>query len=491
MEKADEVLNHYKKISILESIQAQLEWDMETMMPKDSVDLRSEQMQTLSGLIFEKESDPKYVDSVFSFSLPAFPESLREKQLKRLQKELHKRLCLDVAFVSRQTELRVAAVDLWKKAKANNDFSIVKDILEDLVGVQREWAERLKSAPALKAEYTAKSLYDIHLDAFEPGMPSEFLRKKLQELGSKTKEILPLILEKQKESSEKTSFAMTFERQKELSQVLARTLGYDFSRGRLDSAVHPFCGGSPGDTRITTRYNEKDFSDCFYSVIHETGHALYEQGLPTHLRHTPCGRAASFGIHESQSRLLENQIGRSRAFCAYLATLVGIDEKVLFKHFNTVQKSFIRTESDELTYNLHILLRMEIEEDLLHGKIRVKDLPEVWNERFKDLFALTVPSSSQGVLQDTHWYSGLFGYFPTYSIGNILAAQLFSNFKKTYGDWESKVASGNFQDLRTYLNHAVHSQAGLGNSPETIQKAVGGDLHVGPFIDYIREKYVS
>jgi carboxypeptidase Taq len=307
---------------------------------------------------------------------------------------------------------------------------------------------------------------------------------------------LPLLLDavaksKTSGSFEVTGFRMSVDDQRKLVAEISKALGFDFERGRLDTSVHPFCGGSPDDVRMTTRYSEDDFTESLYGVIHETGHAIYEQNLPPETRYTPCGVAASFGVHESQSRFMENQIGRPRASMRFLSKKTGLDPDLLYEQLNRVERSYIRTEADELTYNLHILLRTELEEALIEREIQVKDLPERWRERFKNYFGLEIPNDSLGVLQDVHWYGGTFGYFPSYSLGNLLAAELFSDFRKAEPDWESHVEKGDFATITRFLRERVHSRAAFENSPETMRTALKGrELGAQAFLSYLKEKFL-
>jgi carboxypeptidase Taq len=242
---------------------------------------------------------------------------------------------------------------------------------------------------------------------------------------------------------------------------------------------------------MTTRYREDDATDAVWSTIHEAGHALYEQNLPQSLLGLPCGSAASMGVHESQSRFYENQIAKSMPFCQWIAPDFGVSPQELYAVLNRVQKSFIRVDADEVTYNLHVYLRFELEERLMEGKLAVKDLEEAWNEAFRGTFGMTPPSTLQGVLQDTHWYGGAFGYFPTYSLGNLLAAELFGLYQAQFPDWQDQVRQGSFVHIREFMNQNVHSLASLDDSPATMQKILGGRLpNPDTLVNYFRTKFL-
>ncbi len=485
----DQVLEQYREISILESSASVLYWDMETMMPKGSSNLRGEQLGTLSKLIHEKRTAPKFVEQIMSLNTEDSPH------VKKLQLLTHKSVAVSPVLVERLAKLQVEGQALWKKAREESNYSLVQSKLQALLDAQIEYTQSLKTGSEfLKKYYKDFSNYDVNLDQFEPGMKASQIRGMLDELGKALKEILPQATAKANSRKEvdASKIKMSISKQEELNKKIAATLGYDFQQGRLDVSTHPFCGGSPGDTRITTRYDENDFVDSLSSVIHETGHALYEQGLPAQLIHKPCGAAASFGVHESQSRLYENQVARSRPFCEYLSTLVsGISVDELYTHMTRIKEGFIRVDADEVSYNLHIILRMGIEERLLNGTLHTKDLPSIWNSEFEHLFGRKVPNDKMGCLQDTHWYGGGFGYFPTYSIGNVLAAQLFQKYTKENSSWESDMRKGDFAKLRAFLSTRVHEQAALSDSPSTIQKALDGDtLNAKTFIEYIKGKYL-
>jgi carboxypeptidase Taq len=492
---SQDVLTHYRKASLLSSVQALAGWDMETYMPRGATDLRGRQLGLLSEIHHREMTRPDFVRAVLE-SDPSRMSGGARSQMIRLQDEVRIAQAHSPDFISRREELRVKCQGIWHEAKSKRRFALVAPALTELVEIEREWADRVRSSPALRQKYSGSSLYEVHLDQYEPGQSADAVRGGLHGLGAGLKKLLPRIIERQGKASRKKGsgsrrMAMPTPRQRELCEQVASALGFDFSRGRLDVSAHPFCGGSPRDVRMTVRHDEKDFTSALYSLIHETGHALYEQGLPEESLDTPCGRAISLGFHESQSRFMENQLGRSDAFIAFISRKTGIPAEQLAAHLRKVELSHIRTESDEVTYNLHILLRMRIEEDLIEGRLRVNELPERWNADFRELFGIRVPHDALGCLQDIHWYGGAFGYFPTYSIGNLIAAELFARFSGENPKWAQAIRRGSFAGIVEFLRDRVHRRAAFDNSPDSLVKVIGRSMpDPTVFLAYLEERYL-
>lgn len=485
-----QILEHYKKSKILESTIGILEWDQETYMPTQSVNIRSEQLSFLYGEHFKLQTHPEFVSSVLKAHSPNPRE---QKILSKLRIEVAKKTALDENFVQKITVSKVKTLEAWKVARSESNFSKVQEALSEIVALKREEALRLSEHKLLKDHFNGCSLYEIMLDEYEPGMKAQQLRTLLNQLVEGTKLRLEKIIDKQKSQDWKSiAYPMPKADQRELSLKIIKQLDFPMEHGRLDESHHPFCGGNPEDVRMTTRYDESDFLNALFSSIHETGHGIYEASFPRDLIGTPCASGASTGVHESQSRFYENFIGRSQAFCDYLGALTGKNSKELFESLNLVEKSLIRVDADEVTYNLHIALRMKIEESLIEGKNEVKDIPEVWNSTFKDYFGIQVPSDTKGCLQDIHWHGGSFGYFPGYSIGNLLAAEIHSDFSKQFPDWEDKVRNGSFVFIKDYLYKKVHHFAALDNSPGTIKNILPDrDLGAEAFLKYLDNKYLN
>jgi carboxypeptidase Taq len=342
-------------------------------------------------------------------------------------------------------------------------------------------------------------VYNALLEDFEPGETAENLSRVFEELRGPLVELIGKIV-----SSGKKAPVEILERdypaagQATLAREAAAAVGFDFEAGRLDVSLHPFCSGiGPGDTRMTTRYDEKYFGDAFFGVLHETGHGLYDQGLPKEHFGSPRGEAVSLGIHESQSRMWENLVGRSRAFWRFFLPrlrevfpeqLRDVSEEQWYFAVNDVRPSLIRTESDEATYNLHILLRFELEKGMLEGSLKAGDLPAVWNERMKHYLGVDVPDDARGVLQDIHWSGGAIGYFPTYTLGNLYAAQFFEQAGKDVGDLEGKIARGEFGALLGWLREKIHAQGKRYTATELVREVTGRPLSAEPLLAHLRGK---
>lgn len=486
----ENLLRQYKEISLLHASSALLEWDMETMMPSGAAEARGEMMSLLSQFAHRQSTDAKYVEGVMQLD-PAKLTGVERRQAELLRIFVLKQHAFDEKFVARLTELTVRTHETWKKARKEKNFSLVAPLLAEMVAMQREKADRLQAFPALKAYFAGRSKYEILMDEFEPGFSAQRLRGLLGELRTATMELLPKVLAKVGSwpATPAGAFRLDNAKQLELGREVSREMGLDYGRARLDTSVHPFCTGFNGEVRITTRHDPEDFTECLLGVIHETGHALYEQNLPAALANTPAGRYVSLGVHESQSRFMENMIARSKPFAKYLSKKCGVPAETIFRHLNRVERSYIRTESDELTYNLHIILRMGLEEDMIEGKLEAKHLPERWNADFRSLLGLEVTDDSVGCMQDTHWFGGAFGYFPTYSLGNLLSAELAADFRQEVSDWEAQVEQGNFRPVVEFLRRKIHDHGAKLDSTTLMRQTLGRELGVKAFADYVKSKW--
>lgn len=486
-----EILEMYREIALLDSVSSLLWWDTEVLLQKNSQAFREQQSSALAKMRFERFTRSEFADAVMA-------SDSQDPQIRELKKQMSQSQAVDADFVTRNVQAQMRCQSEWRTAREENNFSKVAPHLQELIELQKESVQRYRDFAPLKEFTAGKSDYEVLLDNYDPGLAAGDLRRLLSGLLEGTKERLPKIIEKQKayqsEREEVLKFrVMPLDQQKSLLKNVVTDLGFDNAKGRLDVSTHPFCGGSSDDIRMTTRYRDDDFTDSLYSGIHETGHALYTSGLPEDLRLTPCGEANSFGVHESQSRLYENNLGRSMAFFEYLEGRgSGVPADKMNRLCNWVEPSYIRVDADEVTYNLHIALRFQIEEELIGGTLKVTDLPEAWNSRFKDFMGLDVEKDSDGCLQDTHWYFGAFGYFPSYSLGNILGAQIFEQFASEFPGWEADAREGRFVDLLSYLRKRVHSLASIDETPERIRKILGGqELGVESFFRYIDSKYLA
>jgi carboxypeptidase Taq len=422
---------------------------------------------------------------------PNKPESVIIRETWRMYDRERK---LPNAFIQELAELTSHAQTIWADARAKSDFSLFQPSLKRLVELKRQEAEYVgyKDSP-----------YDALLDAHEPGLTSASVSEVFNELRDFLK---PFVRSLERSSqvfpSEKILHGtFPIADQQKFNQWVAEKMGFDFDAGRLDQSTHPFTTGfHPEDVRITTRYREHDLFYSLGSTIHEAGHALYEQGLPVKHYGTPLAESISYGIHESQSRIWENNVGKSKAFWTSLypklqkqfpKPFAKIPLETVYRIMNRVKPSLIRTEADEVTYNLHIILRYEIERELIEGTLKVKDLPEIWNAKIKKYLGLKVPNDREGVLQDVHWSGGSFGYFPTYTLGNLYAAQFYQTAHKKLPRLEADLKKGNFAPFREWLRTNIHAHGKTYSSDALVKEVCGEPLQAKYFIQYLKEKYLD
>lgn len=478
------LLQHLRQTAALEQVAGLVSWDQETMMPPRGALERVEQSGVLAELLHARHSDPRILEWVEGLD----PESLGEfdRSNVREAKRRYERATRIPADLARECARAASHGQItWVEARKAGDFSLFAPALERNVDLKRQVAAHLTSSGGI--------LYDALLEEFEPGAVSNELHPLLESLRPGLVALREKIDAKPVPAPLSGNFPASL--QMDLARKVASVLGYDFTAGRLDQSAHPFSSGTVHDARITTRVNEMDFQYCLYSTIHESGHAMYTQGQPDPF--LPAGEYCSMGIHESQSRFWENQIGRSRPFCEWLFPVlkkafpdIGIDgPEALYAIVNRVENGFIRTEADEVHYNLHILLRYELERDLVSGNLEVDELEEAWNTRFLRDFGQSVPDPGMGVLQDVHWSAGLFGYFPTYSIGNIYAACLDQAMRRDLPDRDSLVRSGTNAPILEWLRERIHGKGRLLDAPKLIEEATGQAPSTRPLLDYLDTKF--
>jgi carboxypeptidase Taq len=494
------LLEKMKDISTLSSAAAILHWDMETMMPPKGITLRSLQLAMLSRIGHKMITDPQIghlLEETKKHPEYSRLDPIQKRNLYLITKQYNEQTKLPEELVAETSKQQALTVDTWKKAKATKDFSAFKPELENLFNLRRKAAEIL-----MEVKETATP-YDALIDIFEPKMTSKTISKVFNEL----KQGLLSILQKCEASNQQPDATILnrpvlIETQKKIAEALADFIGYDIiskeSGGRIDETEHPFTTGYYDDVRITTHYYEDKFTSAIFSTLHEGGHALYEQSLKQEWIFQPVGDACSMGFHESQSRFVENIVGRSREFWTYfLPKLKKLAGKALsdvnlesFVHaVNQVLPSKIRVEADEVTYGLHVIIRFRLERDLFAGKITVDELPQVWNESYRKYLGVTVEDDSEGVMQDTHWASGLYGYFPSYTLGNIYSGQLLATMEKDLQGWRTALSKGDFRIVKEWLVRNVHSYGNLYDSPHLIKLITGKELSVDPYLNYLHEKY--
>ena len=488
---------HLRHSKMLGSINALLEWDQQTMMPQGGSDYRSEQVKWLAGEIHKSETDPKigeWLAQLEDWDEARAPHSDQGATLRELRHQFDKKSKLPLELVQRQAQLHSHGQQVWIEARKKDNYALFAPVLEEIFQLKREEAQATGSTDCL---------YDALLDDYEPGASTPEVHSALQQL----KEGLIPLMELVREGTPKPSHAglesshFPTHQQKEFAIAATTAIGFDYQCGRLDIAAHPFCTeAGPNDCRITTRYDESNMRSAFFGCLHEAGHGIYEQGLRSELYGLPPGRYCSLGIHESQSRLWENLVGRSEAFCCYLIPLAknyfpGVFDDVspsdLYGYVNQIKPSLIRVEADEITYNLHIIIRFELEQELLNGELTVKDLPEAWNHKYQTYLGIQPPNDREGVLQDIHWSAGLIGYFPTYALGNIFASMLFQQADQDIGPLHPQFADGDFSGLLAWLSNHVHKAGNRFRSSELMHSITNNRLDHAPLIEHLTQKTQS
>ena len=487
----EDLMERVRDIGRLQTSLALLDWDQETYMPPNGVKARAEQIALLSGIRHTQLIDPQ-VKRLLDEAQTDEHDHVARTNVRETRRNYERAAKLPTQLVKDLAHTSTLAKDAWAKARAQSDFSIFSPLLSRLLELTRQKAEHIG--------YSAEP-YDALIDEFEPGATSAQIEGVFARLRDETVRFLKRLMD----SSTKPDRSILTrhypeQQQRALSRKFAEALNFDFESGRLDVTVHPFCAtiGGGGDVRITTRYLEDFFQAAMFGTMHETGHALYEQGLPREHMFTPMGEAVSLGIHESQSLMWENQVGRSRAFWEHhFAEAARLFPKALgdvsldafYGAINTVEPSFIRVEADELTYNLHVILRFEIERELFNGQLEVDDIPKRWNVKMEDLLGITPPDDAQGCLQDIHWSMGAFGYFATYALGKLYAAQFFTKAKEDIPDLFDRIRANDHKPLLNWLRENIHRHGQRFRAGELVERVTGKPLTIEPFMSYVKNKF--
>jgi carboxypeptidase Taq len=480
------LLAHLKTTGALEQVAEILSWDQEVMMPEKGDAQRTEQMGAMEQVLHARRADARIDDWLAAIDDTKLDQAGRVN-VAEARKALHRAQRVPSDLAEALAKKCAAAMGIWAKARAARDFPAFAPVLAEIVNLKRQEAEARRDGEA--------ELYDVLLDDYEPGQTGAGVASILGRLRDGLVELRQNI-----SASGKTMAALTGSydgaAQMALGHDIAALFQYDFAAGRLDKSVHPFSSGSNGDSRITTRVNPENPLDCLYSVIHEVGHSVYEQRMPAEHAMTPAGHYASIGIHESQSRMFENQIGRSRAFCGHLLPKFtaafgdrGLTADSFYAAINRVHAGYIRTESDEVHYNLHVLMRFDLERALMNGDLKIAELEGAWNDRFEADFGLKVDHAANGVLQDVHWSVGLFGYFPTYSLGNIYGGCLFEAMQTALPDLQSNFAAGELAAPIDWLTENVHKHARMLTPTEIVTKATGRAPDERALLAYLNTKF--
>lgn len=486
-----------KTIALMASIEGLLDWDQETFMPKEAIEIRSQQCEFLASLVHRQRTSKslaKALSALVDIEMGEYKDDrLSPPQIAALRewrRDYLKAVKLPNAFVKQFAKTTSTACHVWKTAKEHNDFKTFFPHLEKVVSLSRKKADILgfKEHP-----------YDALLDLYEPDMKASFLTP----LFSKLKLSLTQLI---KDISVKTPFSEEFlyrhcpkHKQLEFSQKILHKMGFHTGSSRLDTSAHPFCNGMhPKDTRMTTKVHPENVMTCIGAVLHEGGHGLYNMNLPPEQYGSPLGQQISLGIDESQSRWWETLIGQSYFFWQYFFPLLqeefpeqfkGVLLEDFYRAINAVKPGFIRIEADEVTYNLHIVVRFELEKALIEGALKVKELPDAWNAKMREYLGISPEFDAQGCLQDIHWSLGYIGYFPTYTLGNLYSVQFFNAFEKAHPNWKEQVAKGSLDFIRDWLKENIHKHGRQFTPSELCQKVTGKLLNEEPYVNYLKEKY--
>ena len=486
----------FRTIGDLRHAESMLSWDEAVMMPSGGGKARADALAALAGTVHSLEAAPDIAE-LTEAALAEEGDPWRSANLRAMARVSRRARALPEDLVTALARASAASEQTWRTARGANDFSAVLKGLEEVLGLTRERAHALAEAAGDGTEP-----YDALLDEYEPGLT----RATIDPIFAELRDVLPDLIDRaisRQVPAEAPTGPFAVAAQADLGRTLMRNMGFDFERGRLDVSHHPFCGGEPDDARITTRYDEGDFLKSMFAVLHETGHALYEQGLPPAWRGQPVGVAVGMALHESQSLLMEMQVCRSPRFLAFAAPIVrhafGADETDpawsaanLARLATRVERAFIRVDADEATYPLHIVLRYEIETALLDGSLAVRDIPDAWDEKMRAYLGIgTAGNFTDGCMQDVHWFAGLIGYFPTYTLGAVTAAQLWQAARAALPGVEDAIGAGDFKSLLRWLRDNIHGQGRLLSGHELIVRATGKPLGTQAFLDHLHARYLG
>ena len=481
-----------KELQLVSDSAALLGWDQEVLLPSRGIPYRAEQMSWFSGYVHERFTAAEVGEWIAEAEdQTKAGDVVAVANCREWRHEYDRSTCLPTKLVQELAEARVHSQAAWAEARKVSDFRRFAPHLQKLVDLSREHAERWGYDD---------QLYDALIDRFERGATARGL---VGTLGSLRTDLLPIVdaaTSRPPYDRSGLSGHYPVERQQAFNREVAESIGFDFEAGRIDTAVHPFCSGmAPYDTRLTTRYDETDFLSSLFGVLHEAGHGLYEQGLPKDWRGQPVGNSVSLGVHESQSRLWENHVGRSRGFWEkwlpraihHFPHLMGLTPEDLYAAVNQAERSHIRVEADEVTYDLHILLRFELECAIFSGDLAIADIPGEWNRRFESYFGLPVRNDAEGCLQDIHWSMGIFGYFPTYSLGNLNAAHLASAAKTQDAAVAAAFASADYAPLLAWMRKHLHEAGSLHLPDDLVTGAAGTPVTSEALVSHLRERYLG
>jgi len=486
----------FRRLGAIGEATSILHWDASTMMPAGSADARGEQLAALNTIQHEMMASPQTADLIAASADEA--ASLDEWQtanLREMRRNWVHATAVDAALVEARTKATMKCEMIWREARPRSDFAAVLPALTEVVNLTRQ-------AASAKAAKLGLSPYDALMDQFSPGVRAAEVDIVFAELAAKLPDMIDKALARQAAGPQPIEPKGPFpaEAQRAVGTKFMELLGFDFNAGRLDTSLHPFSGGTPDDLRITTRYDESDFTRGLMGILHETGHALYERGLPRDWRRQPVGEARGMDVHESQSLLIEMQVCRSTEFLSFAAPHLRAafnadgpawTPENLARIYTRVARSLIRVDADEMTYPLHVILRYRLERAIITGDLALADLPAAWNAAMRDLVGIVPDSDQTGCLQDIHWFDGAFGYFPSYTLGAMAAAQMFAAAKEADSEILPAIARGDFKPLYAWLSANVHGQGCRYETPELIAKATGKPLSVQPFLSHLERRYLG
>jgi len=488
-----------RRLEALEHAQSMLGVDEAVQMPSGGGEKRAEAMAMLAGMYHELATAPQIADWIAAAGEEPL-DHMQQAALREFRRVFTNMTCLSADFVRKQVGARVRSEQLWRELRASGDWLGFLPAFEGVVATAREEAQ-LRSAALQLAPY------DAMMEQYDPGNRAADIAPVFAELKAFLKDFVPQAIARQEEKLARRPLKplnapFPIEKQKALGLAMMEAIGFDFEHGRLDISHHPFCGGVPTDVRMTTRYTTAEFLSSLMGILHETGHGLYEQGLPEEWSHWPLGKARGMAIHESQSLFVEKQIARSPEFWEWAMphlrehlgdeAIAGWELDDILAHVHWIERGLIRVDADEATYPLHVILRFEIEKDLLEGTLTPKDVPEAWDAKMQEYLGLsTIDDPRNGPMQDVHWPSGAFGYFPSYTLGAMIAAQQWAALEREQPGIRDDVRSGRFVGLNDWRRQQVWSQASRWSTPELLEMATGEKLNAKYFAEHLQQRYLA
>lgn len=481
--------NKIKTIQSIGDVRELLHWDQHVVMPEKGITARSRQKSELAKIYHQKITSNELADILDDLE-PEIHDREERANIREVKRQHERASRVSEEIEEKISQKESTTVDMWEKAREKDDFSVVAEDLQELVELKRKYADAINPD---------EEPYKVLFKDYEPYIKYETMEEILERLREELTDLLDQI--KDAEDVEGRAFRGKFEEdgQMRISRKIVDQMGYDWDRGRLDVSEHPFTLGNQFDCRITTRFDEENLAESIGATVHECGHALYELGLPQDLYGTPAGSSRDLSVHESQSRLWENHVFKSRSFLEYLLPELkdefseqfeDVSVEEAYRSLNRIDpENLIRINADEITYHLHIIIRFELERALINGDLEVEDLSEAWDQKYRDYLGIEAEAELKGVLQDIHWYQGSIGYFPTYSLGSVLSAQIFRKAEEEIDGLDSKISSGELQPLRDWLNEEIHQKGCLFKTERLVEEVTGEKPTADYFIEYVQRKF--